>query len=79
MLNCFYLIFVSKPHNCLAGHGRAGLKKTKYPRSASRFNGQDFAGYERSGLIKSWTVPSLLRGGVHKWQNAEQGDWYMHW
>jgi len=44
--------------NCLVGHGRAGLKKNKCPRSTGGY-GLDVAGYGRSGPEKSWTVPSL--------------------
>ena len=45
--------------NCLAGHGRAGLTKSKCPRSTGGY-GLDVAGYGRSGPEESWTVPSLL-------------------
>ena len=45
--------------NCFVGHGRAGLKKNKYPRSTGGY-GLDVAGYGRSGPEKSWTVLSLL-------------------
>jgi len=45
--------------NCLAGHGRAGLKKNKCPRSTGGY-GRDVAGYGRSAPEKSWTVPSLI-------------------
>jgi len=43
--------------NCLAGHGRAGLKKNKCPRSMGVY-GLDVAGFGRSGpeiLILKWS------------------------
>jgi len=49
---------IYKSANCVAGHGPAGLKKYKYPRSTGGY-GLDVAGYEPSGPEKSWTVPSL--------------------
>lgn len=49
------LFFLSKPYNCLSSHGRAGLKKKKYPLAVSGLN---FAVQGPSGLKKSWTVPS---------------------
>jgi len=45
--------------NCLAGHGRDGLKKNKCPWSTGSY-GLDVAGYGRSGPEKSWTMPSLV-------------------
>ena len=50
---------IDKSANCLAGHGRAGLKMNKYPRSTGSY-GLDVAGYGRLGLEKSWTVPCLV-------------------
>ena len=59
VLNCVWLISVSKPCNCLAGHRRAGLKK-KISRS-SGYNELGDIGYGQSTLNKSWTVRSLSR------------------
>ena len=46
--------------NCLAGHGRDGLKNNKCPRSTDGY-GLDVAGYGWFGPEKSWTVPSLVQ------------------
>jgi len=45
--------------NSLAGHGQTSLKKNKCHWSTGGY-GLDIAGYERSWLEKSWTVPSLV-------------------
>jgi len=50
---------IEESANCLAGHGQAGLKKNKCPRSTGGY-GLDIAGYGQSGPEKFWTVPSLL-------------------
>ena len=51
-----FFIFVSELYNRLAGHGRAGLVKNAFgPRAVFPL---DFSSYGRSGLKKSWTVPS---------------------
>jgi len=51
---------IDKSVNCLAGHGRASLKKIDVL-GPLVVNGLDVASYGRSGPEKSWTVPSLLQ------------------
>jgi len=50
---------IDKSVNCLAGHGWAGLKKNKCPRSTGGY-GLDVVDNGRSRPEKSCTVPSLI-------------------
>jgi len=49
---------IDKPANCLAGHGRAGLKIMNVL-GPGAVNVLDVAGYGRSGPETSWIMPSL--------------------
>jgi len=74
-VNCFCLIFASKPYDCLTGLGRPDWKRQNVlcPRAA---NGRDFACYGRSGLNKSWTVPDSHKSQSQRPSCATFFEWF---